>query len=293
MDPDSNAWWQRIAVNPLFFVLAVAYVTTGHAMTMIIAFIAVTGHELTHAIVAEAYGLTVTRIEIWPFGGMADIPGLDAQEPYIETMVAVAGPLQNLLLAGLAWWGARWLPFDPRWVHDFIEANLFIGGLNLLPVAPLDGGHLAKTYWAQHVGYQKAEERTVQWGIWLSFGLVALTVLSFLTGHPALNMGLFAAFLYWGAWKSGHQSPYLIIRDLELRPQYFAKRPVWLIEDFAVRFDAPVSDVLKIMRPLKYHRLLVLDADLKRLGTLLEEELLAAIEHGGPQTLVGDLLVTR
>ncbi|PSR34545.1 MAG: peptidase M50 [Sulfobacillus benefaciens] len=293
MGPGSSLWWRRITINPGFLVLVLVYIATGHGMTMAIAFIVVTCHELAHVIVAEAYGLTVSRMEIWPFGGMAEIPGLNSQEPSVETMVSVAGPLQNLLLAVIAWWAARWIPLDPKWVHEFIEANLFIGGLNLLPVSPLDGGHLVKAYWAQKLGYSLAEERIVSWGMWLALGLLALTVGSFLVGHPAVNMGLFAGFLYWGAWKSSHQSPYLIIRDLSLRPQYFAKRPVWLIEDFAVRFDAPIADVLKIMRPLKYHRLLVLDADLKRMGTLYEEQLLQAVKTLGPKTPVGDLLLTR
>ncbi len=262
-------------------------------MTMLIALIAVTSHELTHAVVAEAYGLTVNRIEIWPFGGVAEIPGLHTEEPYVESMVAVAGPLQNFLLAFVTWVSARWLPFDPRWVHGFIEANLFIGAINLFPVAPLDGGHLARSYWARQIGYRKAEARVGQAGRGLAYGLLAITAGSFLTGHPLINLGLFAAFLYWGALRQGNQSLYLIVRDLAVRPGQFAKRPVWLVEDFAVRQDAPIQDVLKVMRPQKYHRIAVLNQGLQYLGTLYEEELLEALVERGPDTLVGELLVER
>ncbi len=257
---------------------------------MVIAFIAVATHELTHAVVAEAYGLTVNRLEIWPFGGIAEIPGLHTEEPYVESMVAVVGPLQNFLLAFVAWMSARWLPFDPRWVHGFIEANLFIGAINLLPVAPLDGGHLAKSYWASQIGYRAAEERIVAAGRWLAYGLMAITAISFLTGHPLINLGLFAGFLYWGALRLEHQASYLIIRDLAVRPSRFAQHPVWLVEDFAVHQDAFVKEVLKVMRPQKYHRIVVLDHELKQLGTLYEEQLLAAVVDRGPETRVGELL---
>lgn len=271
--------------------LGLIYWWAGHGMAMAIAFVAVATHELTHAVVAEAYGLRVNRIEIWPFGGIAEIPGLHTEEPYVESMVAVVGPLQNFVLAFAAWVGARWLPFDPRWVHAFIEANLFIGALNLLPVAPLDGGHLAKNFWASQIGYRRAEDRVTGAGRWLSYGLMAITAVSFLTGHPLVNLGLFAGFLYWGGLRMEHQATYLIIRDLTVRPGQFAKRPVWLVEDFAVRHDAPVKDVLKVMRPQKYHRIVVLDDELKRMGTVYEEQLLAALVDRGPETPVGELLV--
>ncbi len=290
MPRDQPGWWQKISINPVFIVVGLVYWWAGHGMMMVIAFIAVASHELAHAVVAEAYDLSVNRIEIWPFGGIAEIPGLHTEGPYVESMVAVAGPLQNFVLAFVAWMAARWLPFDPRWVHSFIEASLFIGAINLLPVAPLDGGHLAKSYWASQVGYREAERRVSAFGRWLAYGMMVITAGSFLSGHPLLNLGLFAGFLYWGAIRMENQSAYLIVRDLALRQDQFARRPVWLVQDFAVRQDAPIKDVLKVMRPQKYHRIIVLDDELKRLGTLYEEQLLKALTDEGPETLVGELL---
>lgn len=281
---------RRIHIQPLFLVVLAIYWFAGDGKMMAIAFLAVTLHELTHAVVAESYGLTVERIEIWPFGGVARIHGLEAQEPYVETMIAVAGPLQNFFLAAIAWAFDRALPFNPSVLTLFIDTNLALAAVNLLPVAPLDGGHLARIYLARTVGYQKAEERVREAGLWLARLLFALTLVLFVFGRVMLGMGIFAGFLYWAAYKSPHQAPYLIIRDLGQRLLGFQRRPIWPVDDFAVRSDVAVGEVIRIMRPLKYHRVVVLDAQLHRVGVLYEDVLLEALEQRGPLCALDELL---
>jgi hypothetical protein len=51
--------------------------------------------------------------------------------------------------------------------------------------------------------------------------------------------------------------------------------------------------VLEVMRPLHYHRISVLDGNLRRLGTLYEEDLIEALNRMGPTVAVGLLVVAR
>ncbi|NMP21233.1 site-2 protease family protein [Sulfobacillus harzensis] len=282
--------WRQVRINPLFLGVLVLYGAAGHGRTMIIAFLAVTLHELTHAVVADLYGLDIERIEIWPFGGMARIPGLDTQDPYVETMVAVAGPLANFFWAAFAWAFQRALPMNPEYVTQFIEANLAIGAINLLPVAPLDGGRLARLYLSRQMGYQESERRVREGGLWLARLLFAAALAMLAGGQLQLGLGIFAAFLYWGAYRTPHHAPYLIIRDLGQRILGFQRRPVWTVEDLAVRGDVALGDVIRVMRPLKYHRVVVLDADMRRMGILYEEALLSGMERFGPELPIAELL---
>lgn len=283
-------WWQGVRINPWFVVFILLYVIAGYGRQMAVAFLVVTLHEVTHAIVAEGYGLTVERMEIWPFGGMAEISGLSSQEPYVEAMVAVAGPMQNFMLAALTYLVGPYLPLDPGWADQFMAANLGLGVLNLLPVAPLDGGRLARLYWSRSIGYRAAEQRVRKAGMWLAWTLMAFTAASLVTGRPLLSVGVFAVFLLWGASRSGKQAFYWIIRDLHLRGRAFEHRPVWGVDDFAVRADAALGQVLAVMRPMRYHRVVVLDEELHRLGTLYEEDLLRALDGQGPTVPIGQLL---
>ncbi len=286
-------WWRRFRVNPLFFVAIVIYWIAGGGRTALIGFLAVTLHELTHAVVANLYGLEVSRVEIWPFGGLAEIQGLDAQDPYVEAMVAVSGPLLNFFWAAVAWAFLPVLSLDAKAVTFFITANLSIGALNLLPVAPLDGGRLARAFLARSVGYQVADQRVQEGGLWLARSLFAVTLGLLALGHIHVGLGTFAGFLYWGVWRSGHKGTYLAVRDLAERLAGFQRRPVWPVDDFAASSRVPINKIIGIMRPLKYHRVVVLDDSMKRLGVIYEETLLLALQEKGPGCPLGDLLVDR
>jgi Zn-dependent protease len=101
-------------------------------------------HELAHALAAGALGVPTTEIKLFVFGGVARIAGEPA-EPGGEALVAMAGPLASVVLAGLlglagsvAGGGAGELL---TWLF---VGNLAVAGFNLLPGFPLDGGRVAR-----------------------------------------------------------------------------------------------------------------------------------------------------
>lgn len=287
-------WWQRVYIHPLFILLMLLYAVTGHVGRMTVAFVVVSIHELSHALVAESYGLSVDRIEIWPFGGIARISGLASQDPDVEMMVALAGPLQNFLLAAVAWAvssGSLMIPGP--WLREFITLNLGLGALNLLPIAPLDGGRVASVYLSRRVGRVRAQRMVRDAGLWAARGLVGWVMAMLAFGHLSFDLAIFAVFLYWGAGSRTDQGPYWLIRDLAIRPLRFRIRPVWHLDDLAVRDTTAIGKVLEVMRPMRYHRVLVLDGDLHHLGLLYEEDLISAMERYGPLLSVGELLAPR
>ncbi len=289
----ANAWWRRVYIHQLFLLVLLAYALTGHLSRMWIAFTVVFMHELSHALIAETYGLRVDRIEIWPFGGIARIDGLGSQDPDVEMMVAMAGPIQNFLLAALAWSLEGKVGVPSPLVREFITLNLGLGALNLLPVAPLDGGRLARVYLGRRLGHARAERVVTEAGLWMARGLIGIALLCLAFGRLPFNLAIFSAFLYWGARGQRSQSSYWIIRDLAVRPSRFQQRPIWRVDDLAVRESTPVGKVLEVMRPMHYHRVSVLDSELRPLGVLSEEDLIAGLHHHGPSITVGNLLVVR
>jgi Zn-dependent protease len=101
-------------------------------------------HELAHALAARAVGVATTEIRLFVFGGVARIAGEPA-DAGAEALVAMAGPLASVTLAGLLDL-ASWQVAGPA--GDLL-AWLFLGNLvvacfNLLPGFPLDGGRVAR-----------------------------------------------------------------------------------------------------------------------------------------------------
>jgi Zn-dependent protease len=103
-------------------------------------------HELGHAAVALAAGQRVYRISLYGFAAAARrSTGHAAHE---QLLIALAGPLSHLLLGAVFWAIWQLAPLDnvPLRVAILFPAimNLLVGGLNLLPVRPLDGGRVVR-----------------------------------------------------------------------------------------------------------------------------------------------------
>jgi Zn-dependent protease len=101
-------------------------------------------HELAHALVARAVGVPTAEIRLFVFGGVARITG-DPGDPGGEALVAMAGPLASVLLAGLLDLTSRAVagPAGDLLAWLFV-GNLVVAGFNLLPGFPLDGGRVAR-----------------------------------------------------------------------------------------------------------------------------------------------------
>jgi Zn-dependent protease len=101
-------------------------------------------HELAHALVARAVGVPTDEIRLFVFGGVARIAGEPAG-PGDEALVAMAGPLVSVVLAGLfdlASWSVAGSGGDL--LAMLFLGNLVVAGFNLLPGFPLDGGRVAR-----------------------------------------------------------------------------------------------------------------------------------------------------
>lgn len=130
-------------------------------------------HELGHGIVAQHFGLKVIDITFWPLGGFARMSRIP-EDSRVEGLVAVAGPAVNLALALIA------VPFcfipgfagDIAWV--FCLVNLLLGGTNLLPAFPLDGGRVLRAWLGRKGDWVRATERAVAVGRYVAIAMVVI-----------------------------------------------------------------------------------------------------------------------
>ncbi|HYV67693.1 MAG TPA: site-2 protease family protein, partial [Myxococcales bacterium] len=111
-----------------------------------VVFVSVLVHELGHAVVALAFGGR-PEIHLEGFGGVTFPRLLQRPSAGKQVLLSVAGPLAGLALGIAAWTLDSLVSFDPRSpaaaVLAMIEwTSVFWAMLNLLPVVPLDGGHV-------------------------------------------------------------------------------------------------------------------------------------------------------
>lgn len=166
---------------------------------LLMAAVSVLIHELGHALVMRHYGDRQVGIVLYAFGGLArGSRWLSRRE---NVAMSLAGPLLQLT-AGVAMHGllSVWHPSWPVGHYVLVvfrDISLFWALLNLLPIMPLDGGHITSAL--------LGPARRI-WALKLSLAcsvLMALVAFQFLGLVSVLFFGLFA----WNNFKELRGEP--------------------------------------------------------------------------------------
>ena len=139
-----------ISVRPLFWLVAffVGWMWTmslvGALLAIVVIFFSVLIHEMGHALTARLFKQK-TRIELAAFGGFTYREGAKLRL-WQEFLVVLNGPIAGALLCLAAYLFYRSVPIPNQLLSYMVKftfvANFFWTAINLLPVMPLDGGHL-------------------------------------------------------------------------------------------------------------------------------------------------------
>ena len=143
----------------LALVVVVVWASTGSGAATMVAnlvwigavFASVLVHEYAHCVVARRRGAVVEDILLLPIGGVSQLQAMP-EGADDELAIAIVGPLTSLGLAAAAFtagllFGAHlWPPtlFAGSWFARLAWLNVVLGGFNLLPALPMDGGRVLR-----------------------------------------------------------------------------------------------------------------------------------------------------
>src|SRR3954451_14290248 len=229
--PLANVFGIRIGVDPSWFFVLFLYIwilssgykdVFGHGhdnkaftlatLSAFLFFASVVLHELGHAVVARRNGIEISSINLWMFGGMANLRS-DPQTAGAEFRVAAAGPLVTFLVlvasvaVGYAAYGTdafqdalllRSHSAPPGFavvLGWFANVNAFVLVVNLLPALPLDGGRMMRALvWAISGDRNRGTRAAATLGRAFAFVLAGLGVLIIVRGDL---LGLWLVAVAW------------------------------------------------------------------------------------------------
>jgi len=157
-------------------------------------FFSVLLHEFSHSLVAKARNIKVESITLFFFGGVSSIED-EKIKPKDEFLMAIAGPLFSLLLAGLFY------ILFVNVTNIFLNAisfylyqlNLILAVFNLVPAFPLDGGRAFRAILYNYYGdLKKATGIAATGGKIFAWTLAVLGLLQLFSGAGG---GLWLIFL--------------------------------------------------------------------------------------------------
>lgn len=183
-------------------------------------------HEYGHALTARRYGIRTQDIILTPIGGIARLERMP-EKPAQEFLVAIAGPLVNVVLAALLFFLGKLLFDGDRWVlfNWVLEQNMIFGSesedldilaetgitpsgllyylpvlvltnialvvFNLIPAFPMDGGRIFRALLAMRMG----RVRATQVAAWMGQGIAVLFVVIGLWKN-AFSLALIGIFVF-------------------------------------------------------------------------------------------------
>ncbi|WP_146201053.1 M50 family metallopeptidase [Tumebacillus permanentifrigoris] len=288
------AFWptgMKVRVHPLFLLLLLASLGAGMIVETLVLFTIVIVHELGHVFVATSYGYKIREMQILPYGGVAKLEhGAMGWNPRHEVAIAIAGPLNNLLmiLVGVLLHAAGW--WSDGLTQFFIKGNLMIGFFNLLPALPLDGGRILRAATSGTRGFRAATEVSIRMSFGIAVLLILFGLLSLWAGYPNLAFLMLGAFLLFSAWELRKGMRVDMIRFLDAKRRGVPRR-AQEVRTLAVPDTMQVREVIEQFAPDAYHMIYVLD-ERKKVQTVLEEEDLvhSVFEENGMRLTLRQLL---
>jgi stage IV sporulation protein FB len=195
-----------VHIHPLFWILIILIgwlnsSTVAEVVTWsVVIFVSILIHEYGHALTALSFGQKA-EISLVGLGGLTSRSGPEIK-PWQEFLIVMNGPLAGFALFFIA------SKFQPLFQQDryataayaltvMTYVNFYWTILNLLPVLPLDGGHLMRIILEKMFGFQG-----VKIALFISIGLGALLSIFFFFTQLVFMAALFMmmAFESYRAW---------------------------------------------------------------------------------------------
>lgn len=250
-------------------------------------FACVTFHEFGHALAAKRFGIVTKDITLLPIGGLARLESIP-EKPKEELIVALAGPLVNILIAPVLY------PFSnyalnmenmdqlaaingTNFVFNIMIINLWLAIFNLIPAFPMDGGRVLRALLSFKLERHKATRLAANIGQMVAIGFV---ILGFMANPFLIFIGF---FIFLGA-----QSEAELTHAQSILKTYTVKDAV--MHHFqTVRPDDTISAAVQMLLNGQCRSFLVVDES-RPVGTLDRDEIIRAISARGEEVKIGEVM---
>ncbi len=285
-----NLLGTSVGAHPLLLGLLLLTALAGRPREAFIAFGSLLAHEVGHLVAARAVKLEVQRVVLWPFGGVAYSDG-PAPEPFAEGLLAFAGPLANLALLALGGLVASAGLLRPDLHQFFVQVNLGMAAVNLVPALPLDGGRVGRALLSSRLGHRAATAVFHRLGTAVGAGLIIAGGLAMAAGRPLIGVLAAGFFILAAVVLEREAAPYRTFGQLLRRRRELRDGAVLRGQVLTAVGGTTVGEVLRAFEPHAFQFIVVLEpVRLRRLGVLTEAQLLEALELSGPKTPLDSLL---
>ena len=252
---------------------------------LILVFLCVTLHEFGHIAMARRFGIRTPQVVLSPIGGIASLERMP-EKPVQELLVAIAGPLVNVVIALLLIlaFGLRLDSFSSAGFETatlaerLLLVNVTLVLFNMIPAFPMDGGRVLRAVLAMGMGPARATAVAARIGQ----GFAALFVLLGLFYSPILM--LIGVFIYLAATSEQQTAAFTgFASRLKVKD---AMEPAPLL----LTVTEPLSQAVDALLSSAQKEFPVLDAGGRVAGLLDRDHMIIGLRDHGPTAPVGEVM---
>ncbi len=214
-----------------------------------------------------------------------------SEEPREEFVIAIAGPLVNVVIAGVlvVFFGAR---LDAGMLTSIESAripmvdrlamvNVFLVLFNLIPAFPMDGGRVLRALLATRTGYVRATEIAAVIGQGFAFAL------GFIGLFSNFMLIFIAVFVYLAATSEAH---FVAMRSMSRGVPVGAA----MVTQYATLMpEADVEDAVQTLLRTSQSEFPVIDGFGRPVGLLSRADIIRALKERGPNARVSEAMTTE
>jgi Zn-dependent protease len=252
---------------------------------VLLVFACVVAHEFGHILTAKNFGIKTPEVTLLPIGGVANLERIP-EVPWQELVVAIAGPLVNVVIAGLlilggGFYAADLQSFDSEkatLVQGLAFINIWLVLFNLIPAFPMDGGRVLRALLAMRLGAQRATEIAAKLG--------QLFAVLFVVAGLFLNamLVIVGIFIYLAAMAELHANALRwFARGLTVAEGM--ERTVRSLPE-----NALLSEAVEALLASSQRAFPVVNAMQKPVGLLDRDDLVLGIKEKGPEAAVSSVM---
>ncbi|SDK57881.1 M50 family metallopeptidase [Natronincola ferrireducens] len=279
-----------IKINYLLIPIWVFSIYYEYFHELILVMLVIVTHELAHSFVAIYYGVNVTEIELFPFGGVARAENYLDLDPFKEMVISIVGPIVNFVLLLIAIMIQSYITTQVDILLFFIFINLTIGLFNMLPILPLDGGRILRAYLSNKIGFKKATKFMIKLSKIIASSLFIISIYLGTKNTENFFLTGIAIFLYFKAHNEAEKIGYTFIYQIVTKKKQLLDKGIMDVKYLTALESIDLRKVLQEFSTSKYHFVTVINTKGKVLGNISESEILDAIIQYNYKLTLANLL---
>ena len=252
--------------------------------SIIVAFISIFLHEISHIVVAKKNGCKFNNFKIHIYGTSAEFINIDELSKKEKIQIYLAGPCMNLAIACIFFFVG--LIINNSMVDKIININLNLLLFNVLPAYPLDGSRVLEIILSEKILYKEVTDIISKISYMIALGLIAIFLIIFIY-NKGINISLIIAaiIIYLITIGEKKSAKYILMGNIFVKRNKLLRNKYIENKSISVYYKMGLANAMAIIDKNRFNSFYVLDDDLKLLFIMHEDELIEALKLYGNITL--------